>query len=118
MAIIARCHDLIADRVHRVEAGHRLLEDHGDLAAAKVQHLSFCHGQQVTALEEDRAAVDPARGPGYQLKHGHGRHGLAAAGLTDQSQGLAGVDGQAHAVDRLHPAAGHIEGDGEVGDLE
>ena len=35
-----RLGDLLADRVHRVERGHRLLEDHRDLAAAQLRRIS------------------------------------------------------------------------------
>ena len=39
--------DLAADGEHRVEAGHRLLEDHGDLVAADPSHIRLGQLQQV-----------------------------------------------------------------------
>ncbi len=44
-----------------IERRHRLLKDHGDLAAAIVAHLLRLQGQQVRALETDRA-FDARRG--------------------------------------------------------
>ena len=44
---VQRLGDLLADGQHRVEAGHRLLEHHADLAAA--------HGQQIALAERSRS---------------------------------------------------------------
>jgi hypothetical protein len=51
-----RLADLIADAEHRVQRGHRLLEDHADLVAADGAHLAVRHLQQVLALEADLAS--------------------------------------------------------------
>ena len=47
-----RLDDLVADRMHRAERGHRLLEDHGDLAAADAANLCpmWVKGRQVNGL--------------------------------------------------------------------
>src|SRR5690606_41456270 len=47
--------DLAADAQHRVEAGHRLLEDHGDVVAAHPLHLPLGQGQQVGAIEDRKS---------------------------------------------------------------
>ncbi len=47
--------DLVADPHHRVERGHRLLEDHADLAAAHVLHRGLVEREQVAPVEPDRA---------------------------------------------------------------
>ena len=52
---IASMH-LLADRRHRVQARHRLLEDHADPGAAHRAHLRHRQRQQIAALEEDAAA--------------------------------------------------------------
>ena len=44
---------LAADREHRVQRRHRLLEDHRDLAAAHAAHLFFAEREQVAALVEN-----------------------------------------------------------------
>ena len=43
--------DLLLDRVQRIERGHRLLEDDGDVVAAHVADFVLRHGQQFLALE-------------------------------------------------------------------
>ena len=52
--------DLRADGQHRVEAGHRLLEDHRDAMAAQALHRLFAERRQLLALEADRARGDAA----------------------------------------------------------
>ena len=50
--------DLLLDRVQRVERGHRLLEDHGDLVAAHLAAAASRRREQILALEEDLAGRD------------------------------------------------------------
>ena len=66
-----RLGDLPADRQHRVQRGHRLLEDHRDLVAAHLAHLGFAEVEQVAPGETDRAGDDAA-----------GRRRRPAAGST------------------------------------
>ena len=61
--------DLLLDRVQRIERGHRLLEDHGDLVAAHLPQLLLVERQQVLALEEDLAGRVAGRRVGQQLQH-------------------------------------------------
>ena len=53
-----RLGDLVADRQHRIERGHRLLKDHRDLVAANVPHLGFFELHQILSLEGDDTADD------------------------------------------------------------
>ncbi len=48
---------LRTDRVGRIEAGHRLLEDHRHGIAAQARHAAIVELQQVLALEAERCAV-------------------------------------------------------------
>ena len=101
--------DLIADGVHRVKAGHRILEDHGDLVAADTVHAVFRGGDEILAVKEDLAAGIAASRLLDQLHDGQCHGGLARAGFADQADGLAGIDFERHAVDRLNLAAlGHV----------
>ena len=50
-----RLDELIADAVERVERGHRLLEDHGDLGAADAIEAGGRKPEDFLALEFDRA---------------------------------------------------------------
>ncbi len=52
--------DLAPDGQHRVERGHRLLEDHADGVAADAAHLALGQAEEVAALEPDRAG-EPRR---------------------------------------------------------
>ena len=56
VVVLDRLHDLIADRVHRVQAGHWLLEDHRDAVSTKRAHLGLAHLGQVAPFETDSAA--------------------------------------------------------------
>ena len=94
-----RLGDLLADGVHRVERRHRLLEDHRDLVAADALHLAVAERHEVAPLEHDPAPLpDLAR----RLDQPHDRERadrLAAAGLTDEAEGLAGVELEVDPVD-------------------
>ena len=63
---VVRAHrlgDLVADGEHRVQAGHRLLEDHRDAVAADVAHPREREIEQVLPVEYDLAGGDaPRRG--------------------------------------------------------
>ena len=98
MDVQGLAHDL-AHRHAGVEGGAGVLED--DLHLAPVgQHV---HGDPVLAVVDGRAVVDdPARCGVIQPDDGAPQRGLAAAGLADEAQGLAPVDGEGDGLDRLH----------------
>ncbi len=101
---------LRADGVGRVEAGHRLLEDHRHPVAAQP-------GQG--AAGRHRRAVEPqgARGPRAARQQAHdGQRGerLAGAGLADQAVRLPRLHRQRDAAHRL----GAREGDAQAVDLQ
>jgi hypothetical protein len=99
-----RLADLPADRVQRVERGHRLLEDHRDVIAADALHLALAELEQVPALEADRTADDTARRVGNQAQDGECRHALAAARFSHDAQRLAALQLVGYAVDCAHRA--------------
>jgi hypothetical protein len=92
--------DLRADRVQRVERCHRLLEDHGDLAAADGPHLALRLPAQVLAAEADHA---PRGGAVDEPQDRERRHRLAGPRFADQGDLLAGRDGEGHVVDHRRP---------------
>ena len=111
--------DLVADRVDRVERGHRLLEDHRDIVAAHLAHPRLGRVEQVFAGKADGALGDPARRHRHQPHDGERRHALAAAGFADDAQRPARRQIEAQAVD--HPrdrAVLEIEFDRQSLDLE
>ncbi len=96
--------DLVTNRQHRVEAGERILEHHGQPAAPHPAQRLASEGQQVGLADpEDAARLDPAGGR-HQPEEGEAGEGLARARLADQGQELTGSEGEGHAVHREDPA--------------
>ena len=101
--------DLVADALHRVQGRHRVLKDHRDVVAADLAHLVLRQLQHILAFQVDLAARNAAAHVGQDAQDGFGNGGLAGAGLAHQAQGLAPLQMQRHAVDRVHHlAVGHI----------
>ena len=103
---------LAADAQHRIEGGHGLLEDHGDLLAPDFLQLPLAHFGDVRPLVADFAAGDPA-GLLQQAQDGAEGLALAAARLAHQAEGLPleDLEGDAvHGADGLPLAGeGHVE---------
>jgi hypothetical protein len=69
--------DLRTHLEQRIETGHRVLEDHGDVGTAPGGQAPLVEAQHVLAGEADRAAY--GRGRWQQAHHGLRRDGLAGA---------------------------------------
>ncbi len=87
-----RLGDLAPDRQHRVERGHRILEDHGDAVAANLAQLVFAQLEQVLTVKPHFAVHDLAGWLWNQANERHDAHALARAGLAHDRHGLALVD--------------------------
>src|SRR5439155_24437539 len=83
--------DLPADVLDRVQRRLRLLEDHAQLVTAELPHLVGLELQEIPAVEQDLAGLDPT-GPADQAHDRQLRHALAAARLADQTHDLAVPD--------------------------
>ena len=94
-------HQLIADRLHRVERRHGLLKDHGDTVATHLVHLLRRQIEQLLPLKADGARHHLTVGPWQQPHDGQRGDALAAAGLADYPQGLARGDLEADPVEHL-----------------
>ena len=114
---LERLADLPADGQHRVERGHRVLKDHRDLAAADRAQLLVRQREQVAAAEHRRALRDApvARQDPEQGQRGDA---LAAAGLADDSERLAGCDVEGDPVDGVDEPSLRPEADVQVVDAE
>jgi hypothetical protein len=112
-----RLGDLQPDGEQRVERGHRLLEDHRDVAAANLAHLFVVEIEQALAVERDLAAGAPGE-PRQQPHDRERRDRLAGAGFADDGDDLAAADLEAQALDRTHGAARRLEMDVQVFDLQ
>ena len=114
-----RLADALADRHLRIERRVRVLED--DLHVA----LRVAQRRAVEPVEVRAEKIDLAGGRAHDAERRVAGGRLAAAAFADQREGLAGLDREAHAVDRLHGAGRppeHAAADREVhlqvGDLE
>ena len=105
------------DREGRVQAGHRLLEDHADAVAANVAH-GGAELEQVPPLEHDAAGVDPAGRRWVQAHDRHRRDALAAARFADQADGLGRLQRERDVLDDPHGAGLGQERHGQGIDLE
>ena len=102
--------DLLADLLQRVQAGHRILHDHGDLLAADTQPILLSELGHIAAFKHDGAAGDLTVG----IQHNHkglGEYGLARAGLAHDGKGLAFVQVQRALADGVQLAAAQAESD-------
>ena len=95
---------LRAHRVGGIEAGHRLLEDHGHGVAAQMRHAGVGEALQILALEGEPPGR-ASRAAGQQVHDGKRRHRLAAARFAHQAVGLAAFDGERGAAHRRYAAA-------------
>ncbi len=65
-----RLRDLVVDPQDRIERGHRLLEDHGNVAVAGFDPLPRLRIGDVDAIELDRARPNPGAGLRQQAHDG------------------------------------------------
>ena len=93
---------LVDELVRRVEGRRRALRHVGDARAAQLASPGFGHGRQFHAVKPDAAAVDAASRLG-KAHGGDADRGLAGAGLPDQPEDLAPVQGDVHPLDDLVP---------------
>jgi hypothetical protein len=94
--------DLEADREHRIERGHRLLENHGDVLAAQAAPFGQRQLEQLASVEAHaRARVDHGRIGRQQAHHGKRADRLAAAGFAHQRHGRVPRHIKRDSLDRL-----------------
>src|SRR5690606_29504086 len=89
-----------------------------DPGAANLAHLALALGKEILALEADGAADDLAGRLGDEPDDRHGRDALAAAGFADDAEGLALIQGEADAVDRLDRAPAGEKMRPEIADIQ
>ena len=112
-----RFHELAADRHDRIQARHGILVGHRDAPPADRAQPRLAQGRQLTPLEANAAAGDPAGAP--QIAHDRQRdRRLAAAGLADEPERFAGLQLEADAGDHDRLAGACRVRDAEVADVE
>ena len=115
--------DLLADGEHRVEAGHRFLEDHRDLVAAHLLQGFFRQLRQVAvgpvaAPEADGTGVDAPAVEVGEAKDGHRGHRFAAARFANDGDAFARRHRKGKVVDGCQLAALGLKADAQVLDAE
>src|SRR5699024_2118302 len=81
----------------RVQRHHRILEDHGNVAAANLLPILLGVVGQIPALVEYPPAGDATRRVD-QAEDGETRDGLAGTAFTDQAQNFATIHVEADAI--------------------
>ena len=109
---------LSLDREHRVQRGHGVLEDHGDLVPPDVRQLFGGESQDVGARKPDLPTEDLTGRAWDEPEDGRSGNTLAATRLPDDPEGSARVDLKGHTVHCVEESVLGLEGDLEVVDLE
>ncbi len=92
-----RLGDLGADREHRGERVHRLLEHDADPGAADRSEVVVRRAHELGAPEPDAPGDVGLRG--QQAEHAHRADGLAGPGLADEGEHAAGRQGEGDVTD-------------------
>src|ERR1700694_1113072 len=96
-----RLGDLVSDPHHRIERGHRLLENHRNAISPDLPHPVLVEIEKIGSFELNRAADDPAGGVGDEAHDRQRGHALAATGFAHDRQRLATADVERDVVDGL-----------------
>ena len=102
--LLHRLRDLVADRIERVQARHRLLKDHGDLVAADRAHLGLGEccwilNPTVSTPEENRPRHDPS-GRLDEAHQAEAGDRLAGPRFANDGQGLASPEREIDTINR------------------
>ena len=93
----------LTHRLTGIQRRERILEDQLHIAAL-LPHLFLAQSGDIGAVENDLAA-----GGLHQAQNGTAGGGLTAAGLADNTEGLALLDGKGDIIHRVQHAVGGLE---------
>ena len=110
--------DLVTHREDGVQRAGRVLENHGDVAAAHAPELRRRQAEQVASVEQGLARDDPGRSRWQEPQDGEHRYTLAGAGFAHDAQGFAGPHVEADPVDRREHAAARAEADPQIAHVQ
>ena len=99
--------DLLADRAGRAQGRAAVLKDHADLLAADPAHLLGRHVRKAFPFKPDVASCDHAAAA-QKAHRGLEQRGFSGAGLTHQTEDLAGMELKAHVMDDGIPVEGDL----------
>ena len=100
--MVQRLGDLLAHGQHRVQGGHGILEDHGDLITADLAHMCLRQIYDALALEGDGAGSDFAGTLGQKAHERQCQRGFTSAGLAHQTQRGTLFQREGDVVDGVH----------------
>jgi hypothetical protein len=100
---------LRTDVHHRIERGHRILEDHGDLTAADLADLLGRHAEQVPAPEECFSSDHFPRRRLDQAENGQHRHALSASAFSDDPDRFPLLQREGDPIDGMDDPFGSFE---------
>ena len=108
-----------SDREDRVERGHRLLEDHRNVAAADFAHLLVVEIEQMSGRRRRCGLLES-----WPVRRGNSRMiesavtDLPEPGLADDGDHFAAAHGEADAFDGAHDSARSSELGVKIGDFQ
>ena len=110
--LLQRLDQLGADREHRIERRHRILEHDRQRPPAQPTQLLRRELQEILPVEHHAAGeLCLLR---QQLQDRPRQHGLAAAGFADDAERPPGADGEVDTIHRTQIAARRRQFDGDV----
>ena len=93
--------DLLSDLDDRIEAGERVLKDHGDFIAADLMHILLGHLEEIFAVVEDLAALHD-RVSRKDSQNRLGRDGLSRTRFAHDCKRFSALKVEGDLADRLH----------------
>ena len=108
---------LFADAHDGVQAGQRILENHGDFVAANLIEVILADLEQILAVVENFAVLDD-RVAGQNAQDSLRGDGLTRAGLAHDGERLALVKVKADVPHRLHLAGDRAERNAQIANLQ
>ena len=110
--------NLFAHRQHGIQAGHGVLKDHADKAAAHFLQLVLARGKNVLSVKRDASAGDHAGRVRNQAQNRKRGRCFSGAGFADQAKRFAALDLQTHVIDCLYDAVVGAELNAQVLDVQ
>ena len=106
-------HQLLADRIQRIQRGQRILEDCADAPPADAAHRLIRQVVDTLAFQPDLARGDAAGGL-EQADDGRASKRFAGPGFADHAKHFAGRDAEGNPVYRHQCAVARTEFDSQV----
>ncbi|MNL34933.1 hypothetical protein D3C87_1569310 [compost metagenome] len=97
--------NLLADLHHRIQRGHRVLENHPDLFPADLLHLLLIFTDQILPFEQNLSAFVFPHRLGNQLHDSLRSYALTGTGFAYDCQCFPFIDMKAYTTDRLNLAS-------------